>query len=178
MSNTEKQIRIRSVQCGICDEKFTDGLVPSIAKNLARHWNREHGDELRHSEQPFDRETIVGHNLHGNEYSCRVYEDYITAYDVINPGGGPPFKYQYYREIDAEDYCEDCGRHIEAVDGYRQLEEDFWRDKYLCDECDKQRTIERRKNQNESLGEFVTDGGTRNDCNAGAGTNSHGGSEL
>lgn len=150
----EREIRIHRVECGICDTVFTDGTVPEIARKIARHWNNDHGDELKISETPFDREVIVGEHLHGDEHRCRVYEDYITAYDVINPGDGPPLKYQYYKEIEGEDYCEDCGRHVETVDGYRELPGDAWRDKYRCDECHKERRIERRKEENNQLTEF------------------------
>jgi len=43
---------------------------------------------------------------------------------------------------------------IEAVDGYREVPGDDWRDRYLCRECERERRIDRRKEENQQLTEF------------------------
>ncbi len=156
-SETEvKRLRMRRCECGICDEVFTDDTVVGMAKSIAKHWNDEHGDELAMDMQPFKTEEYQGHHLHGNEYSYRVYEYYVTAYDVLDTSGYTtgPFAYQYVKEPEAEDHCEDCWQSIKAVDGYRELSTDGWRDKYLCDECAHERKVERRQSENRQLTEW------------------------
>jgi len=154
MSNSE-QLFIKSVECGICDKSFSGG-VAEIAKSVARHWNDEHGDELAVSETPYKIEEYQGHHLHGDEYSYRVKEYYITAYDVLDTSGAScgPFAYAYVKEPEAKDHCEDCWRPIGSVDGYQELDTDGWRDKYLCDECARERKIERRKANNKPITEW------------------------
>lgn len=146
---------IRKCQCGICDKTFTDKSVAEIARSVARHWNREHADELKHSMEPFKTEEVGGEHLHGNEYSYRVYEYYVTAYDILNPDGGSPFKYQYVKKTEADEVCEDCWRDIQSVGGYREVSDSGWRTKYRCHDCQQKRDIERRKRENESLGRFA-----------------------
>jgi len=151
--------RIKRCECGICEKTFSDKSVVEMAKAIARHWNDDHGDELAVSETPFKTEEYGGRHLHGDEYAVRRKEYYVTAYDVLNPDGEKPFKYEYVKEPEAEDVCEDCWRSIHGVDGYRELETDGWRDKYLCDECAERRKVERRQKENQSITEFATDGG-------------------
>jgi len=131
-----------------------------MAKRIAEHWNAEHGDELQHGMTPFKTEEYGGHHLQGDEYVYRVKEFYITAYDVLDTSGGScgPFAYEYVKRPKAKDVCEDCWRSINAVDGYRELDTDGWRDKYRCDECAEKRKIERRQEENEDITRFATDG--------------------
>jgi len=152
----EDKLTIRSVECGICDTTFRNGTVPEIAKKVAKHWNHEHGDEFFQT-QPFKTEEYGGRHLHGDEYAYKVTEYYITAYDVLEGGGGStgPFAYEYVKEIESEPHCTDCWRHIDDVDGYRELETESWEDEYLCDRCARERKIERREEENESLEEFA-----------------------
>jgi hypothetical protein len=152
--SNDRELHFNTVACGICDTKFTDGTVTEIAERIARHWNNAHGDDLRLDMTPFDREVIVDEHFHGDQHKCRVYEDYITAYDVIDAEGARPFKYEYVRDVDCEDHCQDCWRPIEAVDGYRELPGDDWRDRYLCRACERERRIDRRKEENQQLTEF------------------------
>lgn len=151
----ENPLRMKRCECGICDESFLDADAVSMARAIARHWNDEHGDELEYSEEPFRTEEYGGRHLHGDEYAYRVHKEYITVYDVLNPDGDKPFKYQYVKKPEARDVCEDCWRSIQSVDGYREIDDSGWRTKYRCDECQQQRDIERRKEQNESLGRFA-----------------------
>jgi hypothetical protein len=148
---------MKSVQCGICDKKFTDVAVVEAAKRIARHWNEEHRDELEVGMTPFRSENRITHHLHGDEYACVLDEEYITAYDVLDTSGHTcgPFAYEYVREPEAEDVCDDCWRHINGVDGYREIDATGWRTKYRCDECHRERQIERRKDENQNLGEFA-----------------------
>ncbi len=106
--------------------------------------------------EPFKTEEYAGHHLHGDEYAYKRKEYYVTAYDILDTSGSSsgPFAYAYVREPESEDHCEDCWRSIDAVDGYRTLSTDGWRDKYLCDECDRQRDLQRRQENNQSLTEW------------------------
>lgn len=156
MSDSKQEPRIKAVGCGICDKTFTDGTAPEVAKRIAYHWNDEHGDELGVDMEPFRSETVVRHHLHGDEYACEIIEEFVTAYDVLDTSSYScgPFAYQYVREPEAEDVCEDCWRSIKGVEGYREIGE-TWRTKYRCDECHRERQIERRKDENQNLGEFA-----------------------
>jgi hypothetical protein len=148
--------RIRRCECGICDQTFTDDTVVGMAQSIARHWNDEHGDEF-YREQPFKTEEFGGHHLHGDEYAVRRKEYYITAYDVLDKSGSTvgPFAYQWVKEVEGEDVCSDCARAIRSVNGYREIGESDIGTKYRCDECERERTIERRKSENESLEVFA-----------------------
>lgn len=152
----EREPRIKSVECGICETTFTDGTIPEIAQQVAHHWNMDHPDEF-YDMQPFKTEKFGGENIHDNVYSYRVIEYYITAYDVLDTSGHTigPFNYNYVKEPTAFDRCEDCGRSIEAVDGYQELETSGWRDTYLCDACNRQRDVSEHKENNQSLTEFA-----------------------
>lgn len=141
-------------ECGVCDTAFTDDTVVEMAESVADHWNDEHGDEF-HGEQPYRTEEHGHRHLHGNEYAVRQKEYYITVYDVLNPDGEQPFKYQWVKKPEAVDVCEDCWRSIESVDEYRELPVEGWRDQYLCGRCEDARRIKRRKDENESLEEFT-----------------------
>lgn len=154
-NDDSRSAAVRSCECGVCDKTFSGGTIAGLAKSIAKHWNDEHGDELRHSMQPFKREEYGGRHLHGDEYAYHVHEYYVTAYDVIDADGDRPFKYQYVKKTKGREVCEDCWRSINNVDGYRELPADGWRDKYRCDDCHRERQIERRKNENENLGEFA-----------------------
>ena len=156
MSDSQ-EVSIESVQCGICDSSFGPGSQVSIARQIAKHWNDEHGDELRHGMDPFKTEEYAGRHLHGDEYAYRVKEFYITAYDVLDDSGAScgPFAYEYVREPEAIDHCDECWRSIQNVDGYREVDTDGWKDSYLCDRCHREQQIERRKNENQNLGEFA-----------------------
>jgi hypothetical protein len=90
--------------------------------------------------------------MRGNQYRYRLYKYYITAYDVLDNSGDTcgPFAYQYVKKIEGE-VCEDCWRSIHGVDGYQELDTDGWRDKYLCDECARERQIKRRESENEQI---------------------------
>ena len=139
----------------MCETTFTDATAPEIAKRVARHWNRKHGDELDGIE-PFKTEQYGGEHLHGNEYSYRVYEYYITAFDVLDASGHStgPFAYQYVNNVEAADHCEDCWQPIEDVAGYHELPSDSWRDTYICNQCHRQREIERHTQENQQITEF------------------------
>lgn len=152
----QDEVRIQNVECGICETSFGDKTVPEIAKAVARHWNEEHGDELRHDMEPFKTEEYAGHHLHGDEYAYERKEYYVTAYDILDTTGHTtgPFAYSYVKKPEAEDHCEDCWRSIESVDGYQELPTDGWRDKFICDDCREQREIERHRENNESLTEW------------------------
>lgn len=161
MTDTDRTPRIKRCECGICETTFTDKSVVNMAKAIASHWNDEHGDELGVSETPFKTEEFGSRHLHGDEYAVRRKEYYVTAYDVLNPDGDTPFKYEYVKKPEAKKVCEDCWRSINAVEGYRELDTDGWRDTYRCDECAREREIERRSEENQSLTRFATDGGAR-----------------
>lgn len=150
--------KMKSVECGICEKKFTDSTLVEMAKSIAKHWNNEHDDELAVSMQPYKTEQYGGEHLHGNEYSYRVYEYYVTAYDILDTSGDScgPFAYEYVKKPQHKDVCEDCWRTIQAADGYTELESDGWRDKYLCDECAERRKIERRESENQQISEWAT----------------------
>lgn len=152
-SSKHQEVRIQSVECGICEKTFTDKTIPEIAKAVARHWNNDHGDELRYSMEPFDTVEYGGRHLHGDEYAVERKDLYITAYDVLDTTGHTtgPFGYSYVKKPEAEDHCEDCWRSVEAVDGYQELPSNGWRDKFICDDCRGQREIERHRENNESL---------------------------
>ena len=149
--------RMKSVECGICEKKFTDDTLVDMAKAIARHWNDEHGDELKIDMPPFKTEEYGGEHLHGDRDSYRVKEYYVTAYDVLDISGDScgPFAYEYVKKPKHEDVCEDCWRSIQGVDGYTELESDGWRDKYLCDECSERRKVERRESENQKITEWV-----------------------
>jgi hypothetical protein len=153
---TDREPRIERVECGICETSFTQGSIVDIAKRVASHWNDEHNDEF-HNTQPFKTEEYGGRHLHGDEYAYTVKEYYVTAYDVIDPESEScgPFAYQYVKEPEAVDHCEDCWRSIHTVEGYEEIESDGWRDKYLCTQCKTERTIKRRKKNNQELTEWA-----------------------
>jgi hypothetical protein len=154
-TDSDDEPRIKRVECGICEHTFKDGTIADIAQQIARHWNREHGDELGVDQKPFKTEEYAGRHLHGDEYAYKVQEYYVTSYDVLNVDGEKPFKYQYVKKPESVDVCEDCWRSIRGVDGYREIDDSGWRTKYRCDDCQRKRDIERRKTENESLGRFA-----------------------
>lgn len=153
---TAEDLRMRRAECGICDTAFTDDTVVAMARSIAQHWNEEHGEEF-HSTQPFKREEYGGRHLHGDEYAYTVKEYYITVYDVLDPDSDDcgPFAYEFVKKPEAADVCEDCWRSIEAVDGYREIDDSGWRTKYRCDDCHRDRRIERQKDENQQITEFA-----------------------
>lgn len=157
MSNEQLQnrtVRVKKCECGICETTFSDSDVVSMARSIARHWNDEHGDEL-YGMTPYKSEEYGGRHLHGDEYAYTVKDYYLTTFDILNPDGTKPFKYEYVKKTEAEDVCEDCWRGIKGVDGYREIDDSDWRTKYRCDECHKRRQISRRKEENESIERFA-----------------------
>ncbi|QIO25472.1 hypothetical protein [Haloarcula sp. JP-L23] len=154
---TANDLRMRKAECGICDTTFTDDRVVDMARSIAQHWNDDHSDELAVSETAFKREEYGGRHLHGDEYAYTVKEYYITVYDVLDDCGGScgPFAYAYVKKPEAVDVCEDCWRSIKTVDGYREIDDSDWRTKYRCDECHRERRIERQKDENQQITEFA-----------------------
>lgn len=154
---TGDEPRIKRVECGICETPFTSGTVVEMAKKIARHWNQDHGDELRHTMTPYKTEEFGGEHLHGNEYSYRVVDYYVTAYDVLDTSNGScgPFAYRFVKNPEGGKYCDDCGAMLENVDGYQEVRDTGWRTVYRCDPCQKQRNIERRREMNQSIDDFT-----------------------
>jgi len=155
---SDHELRIRRVECGICEKAFRDGTIVKIAQQVARHWNDEHGDELQSGMTPFKTEEYGGHHLHGDEYAVRRKDLYITAYDVLEQSGATcgPFAYEYVKEPEAVPHCEDCWRSIDAVDDYNTLDDDGWRTTYRCARCQRKRDIDRRANENQHLTQWST----------------------
>lgn len=150
------EVRIANVQCGICEKTWGVDTAASIAKKIARHWNMDHADELKYSMEPYKTEQWGGEHIHGDRYSYRVVEFYVTAYDVLDSSGPTcgPFAYRFVKQPESQDVCEDCWRSIHAVDGYQELETGGYQTEYLCDECAHDRRVKRRRDENEQLSEW------------------------
>lgn len=155
---SEDAVRIASVQCGICEATWGDEDLATLAKRIARHWNHEHGDEFRFGGmEPFDRIELERHHAKDGVYAYEPVDLYVTAYDMLDTSGDAcgPFAFEYVREPEAKDVCEDCLRPLSAVDGYRQVGERSWRETYRCDRCEREREIEQRENENNQLEDFA-----------------------
>jgi len=143
-----------------CGKSFTGDDLGRIAQLGARHWNKEHGDDLRHRHESIDEVQYGGHHIQGNAYEVRKYKVYITSFDVMDRIGEIDGRLV---PSDTERVCSDCLRNIPDEDD--RLEEDPddpFNDEWTCRACVEESEIERKATENQSLGEFVTDGGTEN----------------
>lgn len=139
-------------ECGAreCKSMFTSDELPRILKSAARHWNREHADDLKHGYEAIDEVQVGGHHIQGESYEVRKYKVYITAFDVAKRLGAIDGKL-----VADSDACPDCYCRIpNEEDRVEENPDDAFCDEWKCATCAEEQEIERKANENESLGEW------------------------
>lgn len=143
-----------------CGKSFSGDDLARIARRGAKHWNKEHGDELRHRYEAIDEVEFGGHHIQGHSYEVRKYSVYLTSFDMMQRIGNVD---GWLVPSDRDSVCPDCYRHIpDSDDRIEDDSDDPFNDEWTCRACIEEAEIERKSNQNQSLGEFVTDGGEWN----------------
>ena len=143
-----------------CTEVFRADTITDLAQQVARHYNREHSQELRHNYDVFDRETRGGHHVQDNIYQVRRIDYRVTAYDVIAAGRRQPLD-EAFATPDDPRTCTDCWRYTGTSEvGAVELESaDAWGCEWRCEHCASEKTIKEKQEHNEQLDAFAGDGG-------------------
>lgn len=142
--------------CGVrdCHEYFHGDDLAKIARQGARHWNREHGDELKHRHEAIDERVIGGHHIQGNSYEVRKYKIYLTSFDIMERIGLEDGRLV---PSDKDQICPECLR--EVPDEEHRIEDDpddRFNDDWTCSICVEEEIIERREEENQQLTEWCT----------------------
>lgn len=136
-----------------CPESFKGDDLASLAQRGARHWNREHGDQLKRHNEVIDWVEYGGHHLHGDAYEVRKYPVCITSFDVMERIGRVDG-----RLVPADDdkVCPQCLHEIpNEADRMEDDPDDRYNDAWTCRACAAEEDIDRRQNVNRDLGEYA-----------------------
>lgn len=138
-----------------CKKVFRTDSVPDLAKRISRHWNSEHGQELKHNYDAFDSEYRGGDRIKDNIYQVRKHSYYVTAYDVLSVGRQQPISEEFATPNDNR-CCVSCWKYTgtSAVDA-TEVEEGVWGCEYKCADCKTEEEVEEALENNQTLTEFT-----------------------
>jgi hypothetical protein len=139
-------------ECPLCGDIYSGKEISTIARNAAWHWNKEHGDELRHTYEQIDTVERGGHQLHGNEYSVERIPIYVTAFDVMERIGKSD---GMLVPADGTNVCHRCCRVLEYDDERVEVDTSGLNEKWRCVSCDEELDIQRRESENQQITEWV-----------------------
>lgn len=144
-----------SFGCGMpdCPTGWNGDDLAQIAARAAWHWNKKHGDELRHSYKAIDTVERGGHHLHGNEYCVERIDIYVTSFDIMErigqvDGMAVP--------ADPDRVCDECLRDIpDPGDRVEDNPDDPFNDDWTCRRCVEEAELARRREENQQITEWV-----------------------
>lgn len=141
-------------KCSNCGSRFDGDDLSTIAKRASRHWNKEHGDDLRHSHDPVTEVEFGGHHITGNSYEVRKYTVYLTSFDMMDRLG----KVDGWLQTATDSYvCPECHRRIPNEDDRIEDDpDDVFNDDWTCRACLWEQDIERKQAENQSITEWCT----------------------
>lgn len=138
--------------CRDCGKSFSGDDLAKIAKRGARHWNKEHGDELRHRHEVIEEVQYGGHHIQGNAYEVRKYKVYLTSFDVMDRIGQIDG-----RLVPGDDdrVCPECLHYIPDENDRLEDEPDNpLNDEWTCRACIEEAEIERKESENQQITEW------------------------
>lgn len=139
-------------ECTMCDESWSPKTLPRLGNIAAWHWNKEHGNDLKHDHERIDTVERGGHHLHENRYSVERIPIYITAFDILENLGTIE---GHVRPADGMQVCTRCMTVLDPSDDFDVVDEigDF--EQCICADCQREKEIERRREENVSLDAFA-----------------------
>lgn len=141
------------LKCGRCGSGFSGDDLARIFQRGARHWNKEHGDELENTYEPIDEVEYGGHHLHGNSYEVRKYTVFLTSFDMMDRLGAED---GWLVAQDVTGVCPECHRHIpNEADRITDDPNDFFSDDWACRACLQDAEIRRRRAENRDIMEWI-----------------------
>jgi len=132
--------------CPQCNKSWNGDSLKKISKRVAKHWNKKHSDEIKHSYEKIDSIVIDGHHVHDNEYVVEKIPIYITSFDVMDRLG---LEDGFAVFDENKDYCDNCKCVIRKSENKIEID-----DKIQCKKCYNLQKIEEKKNTNHSLSYF------------------------
>lgn len=132
-----------------CGTSFDGDDLAMIARRAARHWNKEHGSDLRHNYEPIDVVEFGGHHLHGHAYEVKKYTVYVTAFDMMQRLGQID---GFLAPSDRDTVCTDCWRQIpNDADRIEDAPDDIFSDDWTCRACLAEAEIDRKASENQQI---------------------------
>lgn len=152
-SQEQQRQPIYKFDCPMCSKIWSGDELTQLAKNIAWHWNKEHGDNLKHNHERIDTVERGGHNVHENEWVIERIPIYITAFDVMDRIG---LEDGYATPPENSNMCDDCKQIIHNEDNGVVVEESVLSETWRCDDCENQRKIDDKIDANHQLNSFGT----------------------
>lgn len=141
-------------KCPLCGSGFSGESLSKIANRGARHWNKEHGDELRHSHDPVTEVEYGGHHITGNSYEVKKYTVYLTSFDMMDRLGKVDGRLIIQN---ADNTCPECFRYIpDEEDRIEDDQDSIMDDDWTCQACLWEQDIDRKQSENQSITEWCT----------------------
>lgn len=143
-------------QCGMrdCGKKFTGDDLARIARRGAKHYNKEHHSDLKHSYEKIDEVVFGGHHIQGHSYEVRKYPIYLTSFDIMDRLGAVDGRLV---PADRETTCTECYHYIpDKDDRIEDDPDDPFNDEWICRACADEQEIDRKKSNNQQITEWCT----------------------
>ena len=135
-----------------CGTNWTGDEFASIAKRAARHYNKEHGSDLRHQHEVVETIERGGHHIHGNVYQVERVDIYLTPFDMAERVGSID---GWLAGIESDRVCPECDCIIPNRDDRIEDDPDApFNELWTCRECINQNQIRRKEKENKQLSEW------------------------
>lgn len=132
-----------------CGTNWTGDEFAPIAKRAARHYNREHGSDLRSQHEVVETVERGGHHIHDNIYQVERVSIYLTPFDMAERIGAID---GWLAGIDSDRVCPVCNCIIPSRDDrIADDPDDSFDDSWTCRECVSKAQIERKQNENQQI---------------------------
>lgn len=151
----ESDILLKRCECSVCDAFFVQETAVEAARAIAEHWNEDHHNLLKNSFTVYDEEEIGSHHIGDGVYQVQRKRYFISIYDVLAVGRNRALDESFVEAIEYQEVCEDCREKIDDAGQYEELDTDSHRQKFLCETCSANRTVEQRKSENKQLDEWA-----------------------
>lgn len=135
-----------------CGESFWGTDFADIARRAARHYNREHGDDLRHRYDVVETIERGGHNVYDNVYQVERVDIYLTPFDMAERVGAVD---GWLADPDSDTVCSECNCYIpDESDRIEDEPDKIYEVSWTCSECVEEQEIERRSSENQQITEW------------------------
>ncbi|MDB2226179.1 hypothetical protein PM023_16150 [Halorubrum ezzemoulense] len=132
-----------------CGESFWGVDFASIARRAARHYNREHTSDIKHSHEVVDTVERGGHHVRDNVYQVERVSIYVTPFDMAERVGAVD---GWLVPVDSENVCSECYCHIpDDDDRIEDNPDDIFDESWICAECVAAAEVEKREQENQQL---------------------------